>query len=230
MSTRFRQWLAILVICGFVLSAALTTHSVASPATKEQNITLRTGPLPEDAWPSVEQWMGHSDEAPAEGADFLEEHLKRLIELGEASDRASALAYFQHHELYWALLDLDGDGVDEMLVYLDIVAYCGSIGCGTLELHRTRESWQVHEGITMQNPSDLCYRRDGPAGRPLFRTSREAFWWTGSRYDGVCYADCSHGEDRNTTDPDEPAAMTPEQRAIRDEIRNEPWCAADQAN
>jgi hypothetical protein len=210
--------------------ASLAAPGTALPATEEQNIALRAGPLPDDAWASVERWMGHSDEGSTEDADFLEEHLNRLIELGDAPDRAMALAYFQRHELYWALVDLDGDGVDEMIVYIDIVAYCGSIGCGTLELRRIADGWEIHDGVTLQNPNDLCYRRDGPGGRPFFRTSREAFWWSGTRFEGVCYAYCSHWWDRDAIDPDELAAMTSEERTLRDGIRQEPWCAAGQEN
>lgn len=227
MSTRLQRILSAAAICGLIL---LIIPGTGLQAAQEQNIALHAGPLPDDAWASVEQSMRHLDEDSSGRADFLEEHLNRLIELGEASDKRSALAYFQGHELYWALVDLDGDGIDEMLVYIDIVAYCGSIGCGTLELHRVQGRWQVRDGITMQNPSDLCYRRDGPDGHPLFRTSSEAFWWTGSRFDGVCYAYCSHWWDRDGIDPDELAGMTPEELAVRNEIRKEHWCAAASPN
>jgi hypothetical protein len=230
MSTRFRRWLAVLAIWGLVPAAVLATHSPVSSAADEQVIALRAGPLPVEAWLSVERTMRNLDEDPSGRADFLEEHLNRLIELGEASDQTSALAYLQSHELYWTLVDLDGDGVDEMIVYIDIVAYCGSVGCGTIELHHIADGWEVRDGITMQNPNDLCYRKDGPGGRPLFRTSREAFWWSGTRFEGVCYAYCSHWWDRDAIDPGELAAMTSEERTLRDSIRQEPWCAAGQEN
>lgn len=204
--------------------------NTAASADEEIPIEFRNGAPPDGAWPVIERWMRALDEAPPYNFDLLQDHLERAVEFGWAKTIDEVLAAFLNHELFWAYADLDGDGVDEMLVFIAIGPYCGSIGCSTIELHRSGNGWRIEYGITVTDEHDLCYRRQGPNGRPSIRNHSEVYWWSGKEQDGVCYAYCSHWWDRDAIDPDELAAMTPEELKVRDEVRQEPWCTANPAN
>jgi hypothetical protein len=199
-------------------------------ASDEVPIHFQTGAPPDGAWPVIERWMRALDEDPPYNFDLLQDHLDRTVQFGWAKNTDDALADFLNHEIFWAYVDLDGDGIDEMMVFIAIGPYCGTDGCGTIELHRSGSGWRIEDGISMSDTNDLCYRRNGPNGLPMFRTQSEVFWWSAGRLNGVCYAYCSHWWDRDAIDPDELARMTPEKLAVRNEIREEPWCATGSAN
>jgi hypothetical protein len=222
-------------LAGFALFMAMTPtvflgNVTATSAGEETPIEFRNGAPPDGAWPVIERWMRALDEAPPYNFDLLQDHLERIVEFGWAKNINEALAAFLNHELFWAYADLEGDGIDEILVFIAIGPYCGSIGCSTIELHRSGSGWRIEDGITVTDEHDLCYRQKGPNGRPSIRNHSHVYWWSGNEQDGVCYAYCSHWWDRDAIGPDELAAMTPEELKVRDEVRQEPWCTANLPN
>lgn len=218
---------------GFVAVMTITLllwSSADALASDEVLLKFRTGAPPDGAWPVVERWMRGQDEDPPYNFDLLQDHLDRTVKFGWAKNTDDALADFLSHELFWAYVDLDGDGIDEMMVFIAIGPYCGTDGCSTLELHRSETGWRIEDGVTMVDENDFCYRRNGPNGRPSFRNYSYVFWWSESRLDGVCYAYCSHWWDRDAIDPKDLAEMTPEELSMRDNVRKQPWCAAASPN
>jgi hypothetical protein len=217
---------ASLLIVGVLLLAA---SAPASLAAEETHIVLKPGMPPDGAWPVIERWMRELDRDPADRFDDLQYHLDRLVELGQ-KDQAMALAYFLNNEIYRGYVDLDGDGVDEMLIYIDIILYCGSFGCGTIELHRTDHGSRVVSSLNMTNPGDLCYQRDGPNGRPLYRSTTSAVWWDGSRFRELCYYACEGWSRPADLSEDYLKSLTADERRLVDELQRRPWCAPETAN
>jgi hypothetical protein len=214
-----------------VMTIALVLWSRAGAvANDEVLLKFQTGAPPDDAWPVVERWMRGQDEASPDNFDYLQDHLDRDVEAGWAKTTDEALADFLSQDLFWAYVDLDGDGIDEMMVLIAIGPYCGTAGCNTIELHRSKTGWRIEDGMSMVNENDFCYRRNGPNGRPSFRNGTDVFWWSEGRLDGVCYAYCSHWWDRDAIDPKDLARMTPEELSMRENLRKQPWCAAASSN
>lgn len=74
------------------------------------------------------------------------------------SEEATLRAYLQtmdsgaDTEYVAAFRDLDGDGVDEAIVYLIGGEWCGSGGCNMLILRQNHGSWKVVSTITIVRP------------------------------------------------------------------------------
>ncbi|MGH6644070.1 hypothetical protein [Hypericibacter sp.] len=223
--------LRTLFVATFIVFAGWVLHLQAAEIGTGMPISLQAGQPPEGAWESVEQELrsdGTADEAPSFD---LEGWLREQIERGEASTRSEAMALLFHYDIYWGYVDLDGDGVDEMLVWLGLPGWCGTAGCRTIILGRRPASWEAVSELTLEEPTDnLCYTRAGPDGYPLIRSRREAVWWTGTNFDGVCYLACDGWGDPYGTSPEELATYTPTEFKVRDELRQLPWCDAAPAS
>jgi hypothetical protein len=172
--------LAIGKLAGFALFMAMAQifflwSDAKASAGEEVPVHFQNGAPPDGAWPVIERWMRALDEDPPYNFDLLQDHLDRTVKFGWAKNTDDALADFLNHEIFWACADLDGDGIDEMLVFIAIGPYCGSIGCSTIELHRSGNSWRIEDGITVTDENDLCYRRNGPNGRPSLRNHSHIF-------------------------------------------------------
>jgi hypothetical protein len=225
MSIRLFRLVLAMVIGMSVFGAGASTIDAA----QETHIVLKPGMPPDGAWPAIERWMRELDRDPADRFDDLQEHLDRLVELGE-KDEAAALDLFLNNEIYWGYVDLDGDGTDEMLVYIDITAYCGSFGCGTLALHRSDHGWTIGYGLNMTNPGDLCYQREGPNGRPLYRSTTSVVWWDGSHVRGVCYYACEGWGRPSDLSEHYLSSLRADERRFVYEMQRRPWCAPETAS
>ncbi len=222
---------------GILFAAVLIAAGLSISSVKAESIgsgipiSLEAGQPPDGAWNAVEQELqsdGSIDEAPSYD---LEGWLRELIKRGEVSTYSEALAHLFKYDVYWGYADLDGDGVDEMLVWLGLPGWCGTAGCRTMILGRRPISWEVVSGFTLEEPTDnLCYTRADPDGYPMIRSRREAVWWTGANFDGICYLACDGWGDPYGTSPEELATYTATEFKVRDELRQLPWCEAAPAS
>jgi hypothetical protein len=212
-----------------LMAAGLGAPRLQAAATgSEVPFSLRSGQPPDGAWPVVEQRLRSPTVTP-DGvvSDEVENWLNHLIELGEAGSRAEALAVFFQYDVYWGYADLDGEGAEEMIVWVGMPVQCGSAGCQTMILQRRGSSWEIVLIFMLEEPTgDLCYTRAGPDGFPMIRSRREAVWWTGNEFDSICYLACMGWGDPYGTTPEELATMTPAEFRIRDQLRRLPWCGA----
>ena len=218
---------AILVILG--IGAARLD---AAPIGTEIPISLEAGQPPDGAWPVVRQdvWPDDTGSPTAVSKDF-EDRLDDIIKRGEASTRDEALVVLFHYDIYWSHLDLDGDGVDEMVVWVGVPGSCGTAGCPTEVLSRRPTGWSIVASFSLEEPTgNLCYTPAGPDSYPMVRSRREAVWWTGSDFDGICYLACDGWGDPYGTSPEELATYTPKEFAVRDQLRQLPWCGANPAS
>ena len=223
------------LIVAALMAAGLGASSLqAAPIGSEAPISLQPGQPPDGAWPVARQEMW-PDDTDSSGAtviskDFLD-RLDDIIKRGDARDRDEALAFLFQYDIYWGRLDLDGEGADEMVVWIGVPGACGSAGCYAAVLGRRPRGWESVAGFDLEEPTgNLCYSHAGPDGYPMLRSRREAVWWTGKKFDVICYLACDGWGDPYGTSPEDLATMTPAEFKIRDELRQLPWCGAGQAN
>ncbi|HWA44412.1 MAG TPA: hypothetical protein VHA10_14455 [Hypericibacter adhaerens] len=206
----------------------------AAPIGSEVPVSLQPGEPPDGAWPVARRDLW-SDDIDSSGAaaiskDFLD-RLDDIIKRGDARDRNEALAFLFQHYIYWGRLDLDGKGADEMMVWIGVPGACGSAGCDATILGRRPRGWEGVAGFFLEEPTgNLCYSHAGPDGYPMLRSRREAVWWTGTKFDTICYLACNGWGDPYGESPEELATYTAEELKIRDQLRQLAWCGADQAN
>ncbi len=226
MGCRRRLFAGILVAAGFWASS-LSAAQIGD----ETPLSLQAGRPPEDAWLAVERKLrSETTEIDGMKSDALEDELYNLIERGEARTRVEAFAQFLRYEIAWGFVDLDGDGVDEMLVWLGIPPFCGSAGCQALILRRTPAGWQQEFGLYLGEPVDsLCYTRSGPDGFPMIRSDSVARWWDGTRQRYVCYRYCMGWSDPDAISKEDLSAATPEELSVRELLHDRPWCGAGSA-
>jgi hypothetical protein len=204
-----------------LLTALLAMVPQLGRAADEWALDLQPGRPPEDVWIAVERDFDK---------DILEATLDHLIDMGWAHTRVVAYATLLRHNVYWGAADLDGDGVDEVLVWLGIPGWCGSAGCRTLVLAKQQDAWsQVWELWLVQPTLSLCFTRHGPDGYPMIWSSWEAVWWTGEKYDGLCYIACYGWGDPYKPAFDE-ADYSAAKLKARDDLRQRQWCEAGSSN
>ncbi|MGH6755135.1 MAG: hypothetical protein ACREDP_23510, partial [Bradyrhizobium sp.] len=210
---------AILIGAGFWASSL---H--AAQISDEIPLSLQAGRPPQDAWLVVEyELRSETTEINGMKSDALEDELHNIIDRGEARTRVEAFAYLLRYEIAWGYLDLDGDGVNEMLVWLGIPPFCGSAGCQTLLLHQTAAGWQQEFGLYLSEPADsLCYTRNGPDAFPMVRSDSVALWWDGIRQRYVCYRYCMGWSDPDAISEEELSAATPEELSVRKLLHDRP--------
>jgi hypothetical protein len=210
-----------LLLSAFLLAALLAMAPQRAEATDEWALDLQPGRPPEDVWIVVERGFDR---------DILEATLDDWVDRGEAHTRKEAYAQLLRQRVYWGKADLDGDGIDEVLVWLGFPFWCGSAGCQTLILAKQQGAWsRVRELWLVQPTLSLCYTRHGPEGFPMIWSSTDAVWWTGSKYDGLCYIACDGWGDPYKPTGEE-AGYTAVELGARDELRQRRWCAANAAN
>jgi|SRR5882757_10043956 len=108
--------------------------------------------------------------------------------------------------------------------------WCGSAGCQTLILENQQGVWSEVWELWLARPTlSLCYTRNGPEGYPMTWSSTDAVWWTGSKYDGLCYIACEGWGDPYKSIGEE-AGYTAMEMKTRDELRQRRWCEANSAN
>jgi hypothetical protein len=106
------------------------------------------------AWIAVPAFLivtGLARTQPAIPFSSAEQSLKKFLqnyvkEKDRRLDDDKTTRYFD------ALIDLDGDGKKEAIVYLVGRTRCGSGGCPTLVLVRTGVSWKILKYITITRP------------------------------------------------------------------------------
>jgi hypothetical protein len=193
---------------------------------------LQAGRPPEDAWPVVERELRRlPTKINGMDSDSLEDELYAIVDRGNARTRKEAFAYLLRYDIAWGYVDLEGDGIDEMLVWLGIPVMCGSAGCQTLILHRVPDGWSQEFFTYLGEPtSSLCYTRDGPDGFPMIRSDTTAFWWSGTALRSICYIYCIGFGDRDAIPEWMLADATPEELSVRELLRDRPWCGAGSTN
>jgi hypothetical protein len=222
---KFRR---MLVAATLLILGNGTARLDAAPIGMEIPISLEAGQPPDGAWPVVlhDMWSDGTG-SPGIAAEEIEDRLNDIIKHGDASTHDEALAVLFHYYIYWGYLDLDGDGVNEMVVWAGVPGWCGTAGCQTVVLGRRPAEWKIVTGFTLEEPTgDLCYTRAGPEGYPMLRSRREAVWWTGTDFDSLCYLACDGWGDPYGTSPEELATYTPKEFAVRDQLHQLPWCGA----
>jgi hypothetical protein len=204
-----------------LVAILLSSNPPSARADDEGPLDLQPGRPPEEVWRVVEQGFDK---------DILEATLDHLTDLGWGHTRVQVFATLLQHSVYWGAADLDGDGADEILVWLGIPGWCGSAGCRTPIFAKQKGVWsEVSELWLVQPTLSLCYTRRGPEGYPMIWSSREAVWWTGSRYDGLCYIACDGWGDPYKPTGDE-ANYSAAKLKVRDELRQRRWCEAGSSN
>jgi len=200
-----------------LLAALLAMVPQFGRAADEWSLDLQPGRPPEDVWIAVERGFDK---------DILEATLDEWVDRGEAHTRKEAYAQLLRDRIYWGEADIDGDGTDEVLVWLGFPFWCGSAGCQTLILAKQQDAWsEVWELWLVQPRLSLCYARHGPDGYPMIWSSWEAVWWTGTQYDGLCYIACYGWGDPYKPAFDE-ADYSAAKLKARDELRQRRWCGA----
>lgn len=192
----------------------------------ETPVSLQTGRPPDNAWSIVERELRRlPTKIGSMISDTLEDELYAIIDRGKARTRKEAFAYLLQNDMAWGYVDIEGDGVEEMLVWLGLPVMCGSAGCQTLILHREADGWRQQFFAYLGDPDgSLCYTRDGPDGFPMIRSDTDAFWWNGKTLRSVCYAYCIGFGDRDAVSPNELASATPEELSVRSTLHDRPWC------
>lgn len=216
----------LFVACGFVSGLEAAQIGAESP------ISLQAGRPPDNAWPVVEAELRRLPTKVDDlVSDLLEDELYSMIDRGEAKTRKEAFALLLRYDIAWGYVDLEGDGIDEMLVWLGLPVMCGSAGCQTLILHRNGDGWTKTFFMFLGEPvRSLCYTREGPDGFPMIRSDTTAFWWSGTTLRSICYQYCIGFGDRDAIDEDELANATPQELSVRALLRDQPWCAATSPN
>lgn len=208
------------------LSWAFSSGPDAAEIGLETPISLEAGRPPEDAWPVVERELRRLP-TKIDGmiSDTLEDELDAIVERGNARTRKEAFTYLLQNDIAWGYVDLEGDGINQMLVWLGLPVMCGSAGCQTLILRRTADGWSQQLFAYLQDPTDsLCYSRDGPDGFPMIRSDTHAFWWSGRELRSVCYAYCIGFGDRDSIHENELKSATSQELSVRALLHDRPWC------
>jgi len=203
---------------------ALRPHAAEIGA--ERPLSLQSGMPPDGAWPVVEKELRHVPHILNNlVSDSLEDALYRMIERGEARTRVEAFARLLRTDVYWGYFDLDGDGVDEMLVWPGIPGFCGTAGCPSFILRRDLSGWHIVDGLYLEEPKqNLCYTRAGPDGYPMIRSQRIAIWSNGNGSSSICYRACEGWGDPDSISEEELANATPAELGVRKILQERPWC------
>ena len=223
------------LLVAVLMAAGLWASTLrAAPIGSEVPVSLQPGELPDGAWPVARRdlWLDDIDSSGLAviAKDFLD-RLDDIIKRGDAGNRDEALAVLFHYDIYRGRLGLDGEGADEMVVWIGVPGTCGSAGCSAVVLGRRPRRWEAVAGFNLEEPTDnLCYSHAGPDGYPMLRSRREAVWWTGTKFDSICYLACMGWGDPYGTSPEDVATMTPAEFKIRDQLRLLHWCGTDQSN
>jgi hypothetical protein len=218
------RWLVLIV--ALALGWGYGTGPNAAEIGTETPVSLQPGRPPDDAWPVIEQELRRLP-TKIDGmiSDTLEDELHAIVDRGKARTRKEAFAYLLQNDIAWGYADIEGDGVDEMLVWLGLPVMCGSAGCQTLILHRGAGGWKQAFFASLGDPDgSLCYARDGPDGFPMIRSDTDAFWWDGKTLRSVCYAYCIGFGDRDAISENELKNATPEELSVRALLHDRPWC------
>jgi hypothetical protein len=218
--------LRALLIAMLAISADGGFSASAAEISMETPLALQRGMPPDGAWFVVERdlrWPSHTINNLV--TDSLEDALYRMIERGEARTRVEAFAELLRTYIYWGYFDLDGDGINEMLVWPGIPGFCGTAGCPSFILKRDRSGWRIIDGLYLEEPlQSLCYARHGPDSYPMIRSERIAIWWSGKASSSICYRACEGWGDPDSISEEELANATPAELNVRNELQKRPWC------
>ena len=227
-----RSILRALLAAALTMAASQGSSPRAAPMGDEVPLSLRPGMPPDGAWPTVENELRQGPHITNNlRSDSLEDALYRMIDRGYARTRVEAFAQLLRHDVYWGYIDLDGDRVDEMLVWPGIPGFCGTAGCPSLILQRRTTGWIIIDGLYLEAPAhSLCYTRTGPDGYPMIRSERIALWWNGSGASSICYRACEGWGDPDAISEEELASATKAELEVREILRHRPWCEGDSAN
>jgi hypothetical protein len=184
--------LRALLIAMLAISAHAGFSASAAEIGTEMPLSLQPGMPPEGAWSVVDRELRPAPHVINNlVSDSLEDALYRMIERGEARTRVEAFAKLLRTYVYWGYFDLDGDGVNEMLVWPGIPGFCGTAGCPSFILKRDISEWRIIDGFYLEEPlQSLCYTRTGPDSYPMIRSERIAIWWSGNASSSICYRAC----------------------------------------
>lgn len=112
-----------------------------------------------------------------------------FMSLANVPTKEEAWSHIRKRVLASGYHDLDGDGTDELVVFLG--HSCGTIGCQTQIFSKRDGSWEpLAIRLRADDGRDLCLAERGPDGVPLIYSGRDAVWWTGRHYEQMCLFDC----------------------------------------
>jgi hypothetical protein len=106
------------------------------------------------AWIVVSVFLirtGLAEAQPAVPSSAAEQSLKKFLQ-DYVKEKERRFDYDKTTRYSDALVDLDGDGKKEAIIYLVGRTLCGSGGCPTLVLVRTGDSWKILKYITITRP------------------------------------------------------------------------------
>ncbi len=119
-----------------------------------------------------------------------------FMSLAHVRTKEEAWSHIRKHVLASGYHDLDGDGTDELVVFLG--HSCGTIGCQTQIFSRKDGGWEpVRVQLRADDDPDLCVSGSGPDGYPILYSGRDAVWWTGFAYEQACLVDCGDEAEDN---------------------------------
>lgn len=106
------------------------------------------------AWITVSAFLianGLAQTQPAVPSSSAKQSLKTFLQ-NYVKEKDSRFDDDKTTRYFDALVDLDGDGKKEAIVYLVGRGWCGSGGCPTLVLVRTGVSWKLLKYVTITRP------------------------------------------------------------------------------
>lgn len=152
------------LVPGLLIAGSLALSACSEPATPA------AGPAPAAPAPAAAPSDGLEAPPPAEGATPEDVTAGTpVVDGGDAGARAAVAAYLEqegaeadtrHRD---ARVDLDGDGQDDLLVYLEDPYFCGSGGC-SLVVFRNEGDTFTKVASTSVTRSPIAVGAAGPAG------------------------------------------------------------------
>lgn len=159
------------------------------PAEADRLIYYEDGELTEAEWLLIEPLFELADQSGFRWVyDIVPED---RLSGGPKRRLAAALDIVRHHMLQFAHLDVNGDGKEDLLVWVADTMLCNAEGCLGYLFERYGGWWNEVGLLSVDSNYAVCLMDVMSFGRPVLLFGRMAAAWTGSRYVEMCIEHCA---------------------------------------
>ena len=165
----------------------------AAPARTDQVVRYEAKDFTDEEWAAIEPLFTAPDELSGGSRVHV---ILRTADIWGVPARTSeeVLALLRHEMVYHAHLDIDGDGdgMDELLFWVNDSNNCGTAGCLGFLYQRQQGRWQEIAGrFRVDAEYGICVKDVKSRGRPVLTFDRNALVWTGKDYREFCVYNCA---------------------------------------
>lgn len=159
-------------------------------AQADRLIYYEYGELTEAEWLLIEPKFAYVDDW---GDSWVYDIVPQTSLSGDPKQRlAAALDIIRDHMLLYARFDADGDGKDDLLVWVADIASCSPEGCTGFLFQRYGGWWkEVGSRFHVDSIYGVCLTDVVSHGLPVLLFGRMAIAWTGKEYVEMCIVHCA---------------------------------------